>query len=286
MQMFDKAVKYDMNSKLRIYNLLVLKGESLIKAHFLARCQGFKEGENYSNFYSAMSDQIDLLLSYYINDEITASLDGRGGLVDLIAETINDYYEKEHSKRLEFAENDLKTLFKWKTDFLVSSSLLDFTVSTYSVFECYVDKLYEQLISIHPRSNRKEEHLISLIRKCPPDASDEKMYELVDKIKKISFYVSGSEKINYVISKSKLSEEEKKEAREFVSFYGSQRNTIHNLGVNKGKSKSMVVEGIDITLDAGRPSYTDNHSSTFFACRRLMEIYEKIHKDVTGEVCF
>ncbi|EHJ9990566.1 TPA: hypothetical protein NG570_004582 [Vibrio parahaemolyticus] len=284
--MFDKACEYDINSKGRIYNLLVLKGESLIKADFLARCQGIKEGENYANFYSAMSDQIDLLLSYYINDEITASLDARGGLLDLIEETINDYYEEEHFKRLEFAKEDLQRLFKCKTDFLVSSSLVDFKVSTYSVFEYYVDKLYEQLISIYPRSNKKEEDLISLIRKCPPDASDEKMYELVDKIKRISFYVSGLEKINYVISKSKLSKEEKKEAREFISFYGSLRNTIHNLGVNRGKSKSITIKGIDITLDEGACSYTDNHNSTFFACQKLMEIYEKIHQDITGEVCF
>ncbi|MDH1379648.1 hypothetical protein N5J07_09325 [Comamonas aquatica] len=281
--MFDIIIDYDKNSKNRIYNLLVLKGESLIKANSLAISQGIKE-EGYSNFYSVISDQIDLLLSYYINDEITASLRDRGGLEGLIEEAINDYYEEEHYKRIEFAKGDLKNLFKWKTDFLVSSSLLDFKVSTYSAFEFYVEKLYEKLILIHPRSN-KEEVLISLIKNHPPNSSDEKIHDLVNKIKKISFYVSGSEKINYVISKSKLSKEEKKEAREFVSFYGSQRNTIHNLGIHKGESKSMTVEGIDITLNEGHACFTDNHNSTFFACRKLMDIYEKIHEEITGEVC-
>jgi hypothetical protein len=281
--MFDKIIDYDKNSKNRIYNLLVLKGESLIKANSLAISQGIKE-EGYSNFYSAISDQIDLLLSYYINDEITASLKDRGGLVELIEEAINDHYEQEHYKRLEFAKVDLENLFKWKTDFLVSSSLLDFKVSTYSAFEFYVEKLYDKLILIYPRSN-KEEDLISLIKNHPPNSSDEKIHDLVNEIKKISFYVSGSEKINYAISKSKLSKEEKKEAREFVSFYGSQRNTIHNLGIHKGKSKSMTVEGIDITLNEGHASFTDNHNSTFFACRKLMDIYEKIHEEITGEVC-
>jgi len=58
------------------------------------------------------------------------------------------------------------------------------------------------------------------------------------------------------------------------------------MGVHKGESQSITVRDIEIRLDNNTPGYTENHNSAFFACQKLMDIYEKMHMSVTGEVAF
>lgn len=284
--MSEKINTFDKNNVERIYNLLVLKGEALQKGHFLEWRKSRSAGCHYSNFFTAMSDQIDSLLIYFINDEISASLEDRGPLVDIIIEAKRKHFISEHFKRLEYAEDDLKKLFSERTDFMISSSIFDFKINTFSVFEKYVCDLYERLMCESKRSDKKEQRLVDLIGKYSESASEELKRSVLEDIKKISFYVSSAEKINYVLSKSKFSKEDVKKFRIFIDFYRNHRNTIHNLGINKGVRQSIEVEDIEIQLNENSPAYTANHNSAFFACRELMVIYEKMHGSVTGEFVF
>lgn len=265
---------------------MVLKGEALLKGQFLAMRQSNISGESYSNFFTAISDQVDPLLIYFINDEISASLLERGPLINLIKEVKDDHYSDEHFKRLQYAENDLQDLFADRTDFIIGSNLLDFKVNTFSAFEKHVEELYEKLLLNKPRSDKKEKKLIELIGKYSESSDNDEKASILEKIKRISFYVSSSEKIEYVSSKSGIQKEEADEARTFLNFYRNQRNTIHNLGVHKGESQAVVVNDIEIALENGKPGYTENHNSAIFACHKLMDIYESMHRSVTGETVF
>ena len=284
--MFEKVNTFDKNNKERIYNLLVLKGEALIKGNLLALNLGVVEGAKHSNFFTAISDQIDLLIVYFINDEISASLHERGPLKELMCELIDEFHKDEDFKRLERANKDLFDLFVNKTDFIIGSSLFDFKVNTFSTFEHFVDELYQELIVAEPRSNKKENQLIQLIGNYNLESDIDKKKVALEKIKKVNFYISSAEKISYVLSKCEMGEEDLTKAREFLDFYRSQRNTVHNLGVHKGKSQSIVVDGIEIKLDEGSPSFTSNHNSSTFACRKLMEIYEVMLSRVRRVILF
>jgi hypothetical protein len=284
--MCEKLNSFDKNNKKLIYNLLVLKGEALIKGQILAYRQGVKAGEMHDNFFTTMSIQIDPLLIYFINDEISASFHERGPLIELRDELINEHYKEEDYKRLEYAKEDLFDLFVNRTGFIIGSNFLDFKVNTFSVFESYVDALYEKLISTIPRSNKKEDELVKLVEKYGKENKPDKKKNILAKIKNINFYVSSAEKINYVLSRCEIEKEELTKKRLFLDYYRSQRNTVHNLGVNKGKSQSVVVEGIEIKLDEGSPSYTADHNSAIYACRELMDIYEVMLLRVCGVITF
>lgn len=154
--MYEKVNPFDTNNKERIYNLLRLKGESLIKGHTLALKRNTDASGHYSNFFSAISDQIDLLLIYFLNDEISASLHERGPIKELIKEILEDHYSKSDLKELQVAQDDLFDLFVNRTDFIIGSNFLDFKISTYSTFEKYVVELYETQILKTARSNKKK----------------------------------------------------------------------------------------------------------------------------------
>ncbi len=284
--MYKQVNSFDTNNKKRIYNLLTLKGETLIKGDLLALNRGLKYNEQFSNFFTEISTQIDILLIYFINDEISASLHDRANLSLLIEELTTDYYIDEDFKILEVAKEDLKDLFANRTNFIIGSNFFDFTVNTYSVFEYNMSILYENLILKYPRSNKKEKKLIELIKKYTKNENSEEKQVLLEKIKKINFYISSSEKIEYVLSKSLKTKDELKKIKEFIIFYRNQRNTIHNLGINKGKSESLIVNDIKMQMETEKPLFTENYNSVIYACRELVSIYESILFDITEEIIF
>ncbi|WP_234775308.1 hypothetical protein [Paraburkholderia tropica] len=282
MKTFHQDSEFDKNSKNRIYNLLVLQGEALIKGEFLRINSKNSSDKYYHNFFSAISNQIDLLLAYFINEEISASLENRGPLSNLIAETISDNQSDVDYKRLEIAKHDLFKLFSERTDFIIGSAIFDFRVSTYSAFEKFTGLLYDDLILRFPRSDEKERKLASLISRYAAEKTDDARKEILEKIKKISFYVSGAEKIGYILSKNTDIESQIPDAKSFLAHCQKQRNSVHNLGIHHGESDSVTVEGIDITIGKNQASSSSDYSSHFFACRKLMDIYEAMYTSVTG----
>lgn len=265
----------DKNSNKRIYNFLVLKGECLINADFFEYRKGHAQGDLYSNFYSAMSDQVDSILTYLINEEISASLPNRGPLTEILDQSIKDNYEEKHFKRLEIAKADLPDIFSNKTDFITGSSFLDFKVGTYSVFEKYMGLLYDA-IAPKDRDARKEKELVKYISLYSSCTDEEKKSSILKKIKNINFYLSGSEKIEYVLSKCRDSGLDIVETRHFLGFYRKQRNTMHNLGVNMGEADSTTIEGIEISLGKHSPSYTSDRNALIYAAKKLLRIYKEV----------
>ncbi|MCF7477083.1 hypothetical protein L3V32_10310 [Vibrio sp. J2-4] len=183
-------------------------------------------------------------------------------------------------------KKDFFVLFSNRTDFIIGSNFLDFKVNTFSAFEYHVDELYVELISVSPRSNKKEKELVKLIERYNSESDLNKKNLTLEKIKGVNFHISSAEKISYVLSKCEMDKEERIKAREFLDYYRSQRNTVHNLGIHKGKPQAIVVDGIEINLDKDRPSFTSDHNSATFACRRLMEIYEVMLNRVRGVSVF
>jgi len=242
--------------------------------------------QQFSNFFTEISSQIDILLIYFINDEISASLNDRATLSLLIEELTTDYYTDEDFKVLEVAKKDLRDLFTNRTDFIIGSNFLDFTINTYSVFEYNMSILYEIVILKYPRSNKKEKELIELIKKYTENKNLEEKQVLLEKIKKINFYISSSEKIDYVLSKCSKIKDELEKIKEFITFYRNQRNTIHNLGINKGKSQSLIVNDIKMQMETEKPLFTEDHNSAIYSCRKLVSIYESILTNITGEIVF
>lgn len=261
----------------------MLKGECLIKGHFSELRKGVAPGDVYSNFYTAMSDQVDSILTYFINDEISASLPNRGPLVDILDQAIEDNYEEKHFKRLEVAKADLPDLFSNKTEFIIGSAFLDFKVGTYSVFEKYIGLLYDK-IAPKDRHERKERELVKYIRIYSSCSDEEKKASILKKIKNISFYLSGAEKIEYVLSKCCDADLDIAEARKFLSFYRKQRNTVHNLGINEGGADSTTIKGIEISLGAHSASFTSDRNALIYAAKKLLRIYEKIEHCIEGRL--
>lgn len=273
----------DKNSNKRIYNFLILKGECLIKGHFSELRKGAAQGDAYSNFYTAMSDQVDSILTYFINEEISASLPNRGPLISILDQAIKDNYEEKHFKRLEVAKADLPDLFSNKTDFIIGSAFLDFKVGTFSVFEKYIGLLYDE-IAPKDRHERKEKELIKYICLYSSCTDDSKKSSILKKIKNISFYLSGAEKIEYVLSKCRDADLDIIETRSFLNFYRKQRNTVHNLGVNEGEADSTTIEGIEISLGTHSASFTSDRNALIYAAKKLLRIYEKVERCIEGKL--
>jgi len=182
--MYEQINNFDKNNMERIYNLLVLKGEALLKGHLLAMHHNANNFSEYNNFFTAISNQADTLLIYFINDEISASLHERGPLRKLIKDVRSIHYIDEHFKRLEYAESDLHELFANRTDFVIGSNILDFKVNTFSAFEKYIGELYDKLLSNQQRSDKKEKKLIKLIGEYSESHNEEARQSILEKIKK------------------------------------------------------------------------------------------------------
>jgi len=228
-----------------------------------------------NNFFSGISDAIDNLLFFFLNDEVSASLDNRGPLGDIMASALENHGKKIDLPSIELAVPDIQELFRERTDFMIGSNFLDFTVSTFSVFEKWTSNIYEELREREPSKNKKAKEVKKLIKKY--NASDDLGKEQV--VRKImdncSSYVSGAEKIEF--SMSMLTDEYKRDIKRdkaIVKLYRSQRNTIHNLGVHNHKSVEPIsINNIELSLEEGFPSFTKDFNSNIYICDELVEIY-------------
>jgi hypothetical protein len=277
--------KYDMNNSKRIYNLMILKGKCLQYHNdlMLESCARFNLPSQFacSSFYSSMSDVIDVLLFFFLNDEVSASLPNRGPLGDILACAIDEHGEAVDGLFLQHACQDVQELFKNRTDFIIGSYFLDFTVSSFSVFENSICKVYEEVRERKPSKNGKVKALKKLLNKYKKmdEPKEDEINEIIHKIMKgCSSYVSSAEKFDFVISM--LDENyarSKKNDKETINMYRSKRNTIHNLGVHKHESLIPIsIRSADILLEKGKPSYTEDYNSNIYICDELVEIYKSI----------
>ena len=280
---------YDVNNSKRIYNLMVLKGKCLKynNDHIHDACEKFDLPSNFSasSFYSSMSDAIDNLLFFFVNDEVSASLDNRGPLGDILACSLEEHASENDGKYLEHSIPDIQELFKNRTDFIIGSNFLDFTVSSFSVFEKWLCNIYDELRIRKPSKNKKVKELKKLISKYNSidENNAQERDNLITKLMgSCSSYVSSSEKIDFALSLLTNSyERDIDQDREIIKMYRSKRNTIHNLGVHNHKSlKALNVQGVDVQLEQGRPSFTEDYNSNIYMCDEIVEIYQSMIRNL------
>ncbi|WP_152986400.1 hypothetical protein [Aeromonas allosaccharophila] len=282
----DEIMIYDKNNSKRIYNLFVLKGKCLdySEKHIESVCQSRDLPciFNRSDFFGDMSCAIDDLLLYFLNDEVSASLENRGPLGDIINQALNIHKKPEDAKLIELAFHDVQNLFMNRTDFMIGSYFLSFTVNSFSVFEKWVCNLYGEIKGRTPPTNKKENELIKLIQKYNSAKESEKENILNAIMKNCSSFVSSSEMIEFCLSRLTSAYDRNKENdMSLVRLYRDKRNTIHNLGIHKKKSVSPInIKGINIELNEGMPSFTEDFNSNIYMCEELVEIYAAMLRDL------
>lgn len=267
-QMFE----FDKNQVDRILHLLVLKSrclrqDSALRLHF-------NDAKPAMTFFGAIALAVDNLLLAQLNDAVAACLHERGPTRALI-EKIIDVAKANGIGIPQLAINDFPDLFRNRTDFIIGSCFLDFVVGTYSAFEMYMACIYEKLRLKYPRSGKQEKRVVRLIEKynnAAPELKDEVVRCI---IKEGGDYVSGAEKIEFVMSKlSTQYARDIAEDRKIIQFYANVRNSIHNLGKSASKKDfRLPTIGADITLLSGKPMFSHDYSDITRLCGDLVEIY-------------
>ncbi|MFL0933959.1 hypothetical protein ACJO14_23805 [Vibrio parahaemolyticus] len=276
-------MKYDKNNSKRIYNLMVLKGKCLkYDIEHMENCSRqfqIQPRVEYNSFFSAMSDVIDNMLFFFVNDEVSSALPNRGPLGDILACALELHHESKDEVYLDYSITDVQDLFCNRTDFIIGSYFLDFTIGSFSVFEKWMDIAYSEVRERKPSKNSKKKRLKSYISSYNKCDNDKRKNEILEQImSNCSSYVSGSQKIDFVVS---LIDEnytrDKERDTHIISMYRNKRNTIHKLGVHMHNSVApLVVRGVEIKLEQGKPSFTEDYNSAIYLCDELVELYRAV----------
>lgn len=303
---YNMVNPFDKNQKDRIENLLKLNGICIFHHQYLSESCGMIESESGTSFFSVLVDISNVVLTWQIFDEISASLDNRGPLEKLINEVKSNVFNDEDFnmhlelpytfafRDLEYRTFDPELMY---TDFINGSLFQDFIVGTYSAFEYWMCVIYDQLFDkscviesrkakvlkiINNKNNTKNEDDRATIESWLAQVQDQISDEI---IKQFGSYISASEKIDKVISyASKIYKEKftdnkngieqiEKTDRELIKFYAAQRNSIHNLGKH---SKSLDISFYGVKVEAGKASYYENHSDNINLCLDLATLFIKV----------
>lgn len=264
--------EFDDNQVDRMLNLLILKSRCLRQDTALKI--EFSNFEPAVTFFWAISLSIDSLLLTQLNDEATACLDERGPMHALV-EKIKEAARVKNIEIPKLAVDDLPNLLANRTEFIIGSCFLDFIVSTYSAFEMFMARIYGQLRPRYPRSGKQGKRIANLIKKYNNAILDEREEVLRSIIEEGGSYVSGAEKIEFVMSKmSPTYPRNLVKDREIIQFYANARNSIHNLGRNfSAKDLRLQINGAEISLLSGQPVFSHDRSNITRLCGELVEIY-------------
>ncbi|BEE01313.1 hypothetical protein VAWG001_29270 [Aeromonas dhakensis] len=125
------------------------------------RCLLYQEMSFSRNFFTDLSQEIDIVLSSIINDEIS-NASHRPGIKSILNEiiTCNPYYdfiENEHCNMPnDSLFRDIQTTFVKKADEMVYGYLFRFYIAAFSVFEFWACRAYDTIIKTHKSKNSKK----------------------------------------------------------------------------------------------------------------------------------
>lgn len=302
---YNMVNPFDENQKDRIKNLLKLNGICIYQHKILCNLSKNTESDGAQSFFSSIVDISNVVLTWQIFDEISASLDNRGPLSELIGDVKkNAQGDIQENPALnipyEMAFNDLECrTFSPQlmyTNFINGSMFQDFIVGTFSAFEYWMSEIYDHLFDASCAIDRRKAKVTKMIGDKKNNIINEDDRAVIESwlarvqdqisdeiIKKFGSYVSSSEKIEIVIShvNKKYGQELKdlgvdpieKEDRDLIKFYATQRNAIHNLGKH---SKSSNLCFYDVTIEAGKPSYYKDYNDNINLCLDLIVIFIKV----------
>lgn len=268
-----------------ISDLMRLNGKCLTLHERLINQAITKFGHTHQSnvsFFSTMSDSINCMLLYLLNEEVSASYDNRYPLDGIIKNAMNlDVREGETEYWLR-AYEDVQELFRNRINSMTGSYFLDFTVSSYSVFEYWTCKVYDMVRDSYPSKEKKKKRLVCLIQKFIKSEDTGREEILDDIMSKCSSYVSSSEKINFILSH--LSSEYPRQVKDDLNTirnYGARRNTIHNLGEHIHASLEPIESnGKRLEVEKGKGSFTNDFTLLVDQCEQLVEIYKTILDDL------
>ena len=275
-------MEFDKNHGSFVYSLMRLKARCLAEHLGLVQAAeviyDFKRTEE-GSFFSNLSDQIDVMLVCLLNQNFNRKYSYKEYLEPIILKSFQEFHKTQNEGleiALKMARDDLDDVFNNRLNFITSSSLVDFTVSTYSVFEKWMGKLYSKVIEHHPRSEKKKADLIKLIDKFGKEEDKTKKDNILNKIMKdCSSYVSSGEQIQYILLR--LDDEYPRDVKEddlLIRHYAARRNTIHNVGIHIRESlPPLQINGKEIRLEQGKAAYAEDFNSLIEHCEKLLDIY-------------
>ncbi|MCF7769489.1 hypothetical protein [Achromobacter pulmonis] len=267
--------EFDRYQKDRILNLILLKNYCIERDNALRHA--YQSQGTAASFFTAIAGAADCLLFAQINEEATACLAG-GAIGDLLRSVMDDANSAGiPESQLEHAFKDMEHLFHARGEYVRGSLYLDFIVGTYSALEFYMAKIYDRIRLEYSSSNRKLEKLKKLIEKYNTSEGEDKHRLLLD-IAELNTYVSGREKIEFVLSK--LPKDESRDRSNYlptVSFYSTARNSVHNLGFSSSLSESTYsINERALIHNPGEALFTEDRSDIVRLCKKLVEIYDDV----------
>lgn len=241
------------------------------------------------NFYSSMRAVIDLPIFFLVNEELS-NITGRSGFCELWKQ-IFDISNTRHIEDMEHFQ-DLINLFRFNYNNMVGSMMLDFHVSAFSVFDNWVNILFEA-ISEKQREDmllsRKEKYK-KILLSYKENTEENIENEIIEKLMKLSGkYFSIKDKFECIIknindnSQNKYGRDLKKD-REIIEFLGAKRNTIHNLGINRtGSEKKIELNNREFHIEKNKPYISDNYVDDLKMIEELIKIYTELFKSLDCE---
>ncbi|CUR69133.1 hypothetical protein KAF81_32400 [Pseudomonas aeruginosa] len=273
---YRQVENFDHYQKDRILNLMLLKHYCIERDNVLRHAYQFHGRA--ASFFTAIVGAVDCLLFAQINEEATACLEKGGGIGDLLGTVMEDAENAGIPlSRIKHAVVDMESLFQDRGEYVRGSLYLDFIVGTYSALEFYMAKIYDRIRLEHPSSNSKIHKLKKLIEKYNTTEGEDKG-RILNEIAELNTYVSGREKIDFVLSK--LPKDESRGRSNYastVSFYARARNSVHNLGFSGSPNDAQYsIEERELIHNAGEALLTEDRSDIVRLCQKLVEIYDDV----------
>ncbi len=146
---YTRLHEYDKNQLDRITNLLKLQGICFYQQDLLMETCNIQPNTMLKSFFNHVIQVSDVLLTWQLFDELTASLDNRGGITDLKSYLCNNQIQKiiqnnpdlEMPLALAFRSIDGVLNVEY-TDFLNGSQYQSFFVNVFSAFEYWTCKFF------------------------------------------------------------------------------------------------------------------------------------------------
>lgn len=250
----------------------------------------------YRSFYSDFRDVCDLPLFFLINEEIS-NAHGRDHLQKLIKQVFKSksftaYSQDENKQQREDHQyNDIIELVKYRYNGIVGSAMLDFTVSSFSVFDRWINVLYEKACCEHKdriiksRIKKVSAHL----EKYKQSSAEHSAEEISKKILSIpGNFISLPDKVSGIyklIDKKSYAGDFRKDI-DIINFLSRKRNTVHNLGEHRGQNQTITVDGIDHELWTGKPAHSASWLNSLELIGHLIKIYTNLLSSIPNRTDF
>ncbi|UBM25248.1 hypothetical protein K8374_23315 [Pseudomonas sp. p1(2021b)] len=247
------------------------------------------------NYYTNLKDVCDLPIVFMINEELS-NMAARHYCPDLLLEIHDEKhltpFVQINGKPARLSDDDflssvsdVRKLLSERINGMVSSLMLDFTVSAFSCFENWISKLYSgyaKKLEAEYEESRRAKIVELLARHGEADSEDAKT-KCLEKILSVrSGYRSFPDKVNalFKMVDKKAYVRDINHDKEVIDFLGACRNTVHNSGVYRGKPREVTCNGVTYALQTNKAWYNQSYPQAIALLGELTEIYSALIKSL------